>query len=180
MHPATQTGDLNMQPSPAIYEWTGPTGVQFRQIKEPSGTFYHHDTPREVVSALEAARASDRRLRLFLGDRETGKCWGSELETTGRISRSWGPIKIPILILSSRSSGGGAILDQHIVGIQRAPGAWEYRHPTLELGKWTEGKPESPDYLEAAYCGGQLHAQFKKPGAAERYCAFMRGERWAK
>ena len=166
--------------TPKVYKWTGPTGVRFKQIREPSGTYYHHKTPREVISTLEAAREVRRRVRLYLGDTKTGKNWGEEWGTIGRISRSMGPITVPILLANSRSSGGAAILDACIVGIQAMTGRWLYRHPKLNLGIWTAGPAKSEGCTEAAYRDGELHAQFSKPGAAGRYCQFMRGERMAK
>ena len=165
---------------PHVHEWTGPTGVAFKQIREPSGTYYHHDMPRAVIIALESARASGRRVRIFTGDQETGKCWDDEFDVVGRVSHSMGPIKIPLLIANTRSHGGPAILDQCVIGVQSAPGIWLYRHPSLDLGEWSIGPAHSEGYLEAAFRDGELHAQFKKEGQAARYVAFMRGERWVK
>lgn len=163
-----------------VYEWTGPTGVQFKQIKSAEGTYYFHDTPPTVAKILDNAMRTGQRLRLFEGDTKTGEAWAEEYDVLGRIGRSCGRIKIPLLIHNSRSMGGPAISDHTIVAIADRPGHFIYKHPRFNVGTWTVGKAESPSYVEAAYHNGTLHAQFKRKGAASRYCAFMRGERFSK
>ena len=147
-------------------------------------THFHSETPDAVRTALDNARRSGQRIRIFIGDTKTGKCWNDEYDVLGRVSRSMGDgkggHKIPILLRNSRSRGGGGILDHCIIAIATAPGHFVYKHPTLDLGTWTQGPTTSPGYVEAAYCNGELHAQFKTAGAAKRYIAFMRGERFAK
>lgn len=169
-----------MNNSPDVYKWVGPTGVHFTQIKSPAGTYYHEETPQAVRDILDRAIQSGQRLRLFTGDTKTGECWNDEYDTIGEISRSMGPIKIPILIKSSRSTGGGAILDSCIIAIQNSPGHFIYKHPHFSVGRWEVGPAESDGYVEAAYHNRRLHAQFKRSGQADRYIAFMKGERWAK
>ena len=143
-------------------------------------THFHSETPYPVRMVLESARINGQRIRLFLGDKKTGVCWSDEFDVIGKVSRSTGTQKIPILLKNSRSSGGGAILDHCIIAIATAPGRFAYKHHKFDIGTWTEGKPKTPGYVEAAYHNGSLHAQFKKAGAAKRYIAFMRGERFAK
>ena len=60
--------------------------------------------------ALAALAGTDRRVRLFLGDPETGRDWGEENDVTGYVGRSTGPSKVPLLLATRRSMGGGAIL----------------------------------------------------------------------
>ena len=83
---------------PAVHEWTGPTGVQFRDVREPSGTYYHDTTPRAVINALEAAYNSGERIRLWYGDRETGRGWHDENDVCGTVGRSTGWLKTALLI----------------------------------------------------------------------------------
>lgn len=144
------------------------------------GTSYHKDTPQIVCRVLDAAIKSGQRLRVYYGDKETGKSWGEEFDTIGRVSRSMGPVKIPILVKTSRSLGGGGILDHCIIGIQSSPQCWLYRHPNLNLGQWTWEEENSSEYTAVAYCDGELRARFKSAKAASRYCAFMEGKRFAK
>lgn len=170
-----------MTPTLPVHEWTGPTGVKFRDVAEPSGTYYHDTTPRAVIDALEMARATKQRVRLFLGDSKTGKGWLEEWMVTGAIGRSMGPIKVPILIPNSRSYGGPAILGDAIVRlfvgrreVYRHPG---YQNPVITVA--LEGKyPDSP--WAATVNGDGVHARFKTERAALRWAAFMRGERFSK
>ena len=143
-------------------------------------THFHAETPQAVRLVLESARINRQRIRLWLGDVKSGKSWNEEFDVIGRISRSMGPMQIPILLRNSRSSGGGGILDHCIVAIATAPGRFAYKHPQFDVGAWTTGPAQSEGYIESAFCNGELHAQFKKVGSAARYVAFMRGERFAK
>lgn len=86
----------------------------------PDGTAYHHDTPDDLVEILENIRANQWRVVVDYGDVNTGTSWHEIHDTTGRIGRSTGRIKIPLLIYSSRSWGGGALLDNCIIGIKHA------------------------------------------------------------
>jgi len=97
-----------------------------------NGTTYHDETPSKVIDILEAARLNHvddqygrplrghLRLRLHYGDVKTGRPWGDS--ETGQIGRSTGTSKIPLLIKTRRSMGGGGILDHCIVKIEAMPG----------------------------------------------------------
>jgi hypothetical protein len=87
------------------------------QFKVVNGTYYDSRTPDRIIELLESARKNHERIRVFYGDVLIGLSWLDEYDTIGTISRSMGPQKIPILIKSSRSSGGGGILDHCIIRI---------------------------------------------------------------
>jgi hypothetical protein len=98
----------------------------------PMGTAYHKDTPDRLVNILENLRLSDTRIRIYFGDRDTGRDWEEQYDVFGTIGRSTGRIKIPLLISSSRSLGGGALLDDAIVKIEYAnknQGGVIWQHP---------------------------------------------------
>ena len=106
------------------------------KYKVLNGTAYHEDTPDEVVRILDDALATHRttRLRFCFGDTETGRDWGEVHDTTGYIGRSTGSIKIPLLIDTINSSGGGGLLDHCIVRIEQKERGDKfytevYRHP---------------------------------------------------
>ena len=144
-----------------------------------NGTTYNDETPARVASVLESARCSGERLRLFYGDTKTGKPWNEENDLCGRIGRSMGPIKIPLLIHSSRSFGGPGLLEHCIVAIKSKRG-WLYKHPDFALPE-TEIKASSVEgYESALYLNGEIHANLKSHAKAKRLEAFMRGERLAK
>jgi hypothetical protein len=142
-----------------------------------NGTCYNVETPVEVVEVLEKARESGLRIRIYYGDQNTGRCWMDEYDTIGTIGRSTGRIKIPLLIKTARSLGGGAVLDSCIIRIDDRPGHTVYQHqnyhtPALEIAPRHGGYGVNFDY-----CGA---ADFKTKAQAERYVAFMKGERWSK
>lgn len=185
----------NTLEAPEVYRWTGPTGVNFTQKREPSGTYYHVETPRAVIDSLERAMDTGARLRLFVGDPKTGRDWCEEFEVCGTVGRSMGPIKIPLLIKTPRSTGGGAIMDDNILRIMCGRCEW-YRHPKyqapifriVQIGKRERcGKVNlrSEGYthgVERANEIGQFNRQanFKSEQKAKNYIAFMLGERLAK
>lgn len=100
-------------------------------MKEVNGTSYHDETPDDLIDLLEKVRVSRQRIQLFYGDRKTGQAWPpSYAAERGRIGRSMGPQKIPLLIKTSRSLGGEGILDHCIVEVQESVGGktlWKHK-----------------------------------------------------
>lgn len=92
------------------------------QYKVVNGTSYNKDTNNEVIEVLERCRKNNTRIVLDYGDVKTGKSWNEVYGITGRIGRSTGTSKIPILLYNSRSIGGTAILTQRIIGIKTSLG----------------------------------------------------------
>jgi hypothetical protein len=132
------TGSCKPQESRQYGETGGikPMETETQKYNEVNGTFYDSETPMEVVRILEESRRNKLRLRLHYGDTETGRDWMDAWGVTGHISRSMGPIKIPIMVSSSRAMGGGGILDHCIVRIRTAAGNRElYRHPKYNQPK---------------------------------------------
>lgn len=167
-----------------------------------SGTWYDEKTPIKVIEALEEARVTKDRIRLFYGDHDTGVVWLEEHDVIGTVGRSSGYAKIPILIHSSRSLGGGAIMDNRILRIDtkrkgkivRLYEAYNIRLPNLMLMDRSEC---DEGWSVSDAMGGTVIARFyddtkTDPGTrivhvipytgekkARNYIAFMRGERWA-
>jgi len=144
-------------------------------------TLYDPRTPEPVCRILDSYLRSRARLRLFLGDEETGRDWLEENDVIGTIGRSMGPIRIPLLIANSRNSGGGALLSRcvvRLIDVASKRELWRhprYHQPTLKL---VSGLDEG--YAEAVLADGKCHAQFRKSGSGARWIAFMRGEHMAK
>ena len=140
-------------------------------------TYFDPGTLPKVSAILEACRKTDRQLRLFLGDPETGRDWMEEHDTVGRIGRSMGPMKVPLLITDGEM-GGGAILTSCVLRIIDASTLKElYRHPKFQEPNLSV-HPE--DFSPGAYKfrvdrDGQTQARFKKLGSAHSYVAFMLG-----
>lgn len=144
-----------------------------------NGTYYDKRTPALLVEALETARLAGKRVRLFTGDIETGVEWLDEYDVLGRIGRSMGPHKIPILINNRRSMGGTGILDYCIVKLI-FDGRVQYQAPNYQAPTFKIIPPKDSDFVSSVHVNGKLHAQFKKQGQAEKWIAFMKGERMAK
>ena len=145
-------------------------------------TWFDSGTPLEVQRVLENARGAKTRIRLFLGDRDTGRDWMEENDVVGLIGRSMGPMRVPLLLSGPRSSGGGAILTSCIVRIMSANGGVLYEHPSYHhpalrnvpsTGNypWTTLRqdPETSEWEPTA-----RHSSAEK---AEAYLAFMLGQR---
>lgn len=90
--------------------------------KEKNGTYYHKDTPDAVVAVLEECRLNQTRIVLDYGDTTTKKSWGEIHDIKGRVGRSTGDRKIPILLHNSRSMGGCSILTHCILSIKESKG----------------------------------------------------------
>jgi hypothetical protein len=90
--------------------------------KEVNGTSYDVRTPNKLINILENCRRNNTRIILDYGDTTTGKSWNEVYDVTGRLGRSRGNVKVPILLHNSRSIGGSSILDHCIIGIKESKG----------------------------------------------------------
>ena len=98
-----------------------------KHYQQYNGTCYHADTTKEMIMRLEHLRIFQTRCRFY---------WGDDCDVKGRIGRSGGSIKIPILLYNSRSLGGGAILDHCIVKITETNGGMVlYQHQKYKKPK---------------------------------------------
>ena len=140
------------------------------------GTWFDQDTPSRVRSILESYRRSGDSLRIFYGDRKTGRDWMEENDVVGRIGRSCDVMKIPLLI-SEGESGGPGILEACIVRICDVESRKEiYRHPKYHQGVLEIRAADCvPDYSHGVWVDGQNHANFSSYGQAAQWVAFMTG-----
>lgn len=83
-----------------------------------NGTHYHEKTPQDVIDVLEEARAKRWRLRIYYGNTLIGRDWNEEYDVLGRVGRSTGPLKVPLLLYNRRSICGSPMLDHCIVRIR--------------------------------------------------------------
>ena len=142
-----------------------------------NGTTYKDETPDEVIQALERARLTNKRVRLYYGDHETGRDWLEENDVTGYIGRSMGPrYCVPILLYNSRSIGGPALLDGCIVRLL-VDGREVYRTPNYKEPVFTLTHEGPGDLRERVYVDGKNIANFRTEKQALRWIAFMKGER---
>lgn len=89
--------------------------IDNKNYKVLNRIYYHEDTPNKLIELIDRFYHNHQRVSLYYGDTKTGKEWG-DVET-GRIGRTTGTIKIPIIIHNARSLGGSAILTNRIVKI---------------------------------------------------------------
>lgn len=145
-----------------------------------NGTSYDERTPPEVVRVLESARLNRTRLHISLGETgdERGRLGQDWLDENGygRIGRSTGSIKIPLLIHNRRSLGGPGLLDHCIVRICTSNGRvlWQhekYNHGIIQIRPKAEplvledGRILRVDVLR----DGELQAAFEDVTKARRY-----------
>tara|TARA_R100001440_G_scaffold23141_3_gene37663 strand:+ start:2040 stop:2369 length:330 start_codon:yes stop_codon:yes gene_type:complete len=96
--------------------------IDTNKYKLVNGTSYDKRTDDEVIRILEHCRMNNIRVVLDYGDTKTGKSWNERYGITGKVGRSSGQIKVPILLYNKRSHGGGAMLTHCIIGIKRSKG----------------------------------------------------------
>ena len=146
------------------------------------GMTFNFDTPDDVMRILDALCHTGIRVRLVLGDTDTGKEWLEECDVMGYIGMTTG-IRSPILLHSRLSMGGGLISTDRILRILDVKTKRElYRHPRYKPATWTmvECKPieaQGRTYRAQAFANGELQAQFETAAKAQHYIAFMKGER---
>jgi len=143
------------------------------------GTYFDPGTPKAVREILETYRTRGAaRLRLFFGDQDTGRDWLEEHGVVGRIGRSTGPLKAPLLIESLTSRYGGAILSGCIVRILDATARYElYRHPRYHQAQLTVVPCDHGAFKAEVLVDGEVHVRFRSQTRAVNWLAFMRGER---
>jgi hypothetical protein len=153
-----------------------------------NGTAYHRETPDAVIKWLETSRQNGQRIRIFYGDVDTGRDWMEEYDTMGRVSRTTGNVKVPILVRTERSSGGYVILDHRIVRITTKNSKGEivdvYRHPNYHQPELKYHANPFPvldrEHPHEVHADGEVRARFKTEQQARRYIAFLKGERNSK
>jgi hypothetical protein len=123
-------GRKNRTSTPFDNKITEEKGVDGKTYKVMNGTWYHHETDESMVRLLEQLRNDRTRVRFHWGDAKTGLDWGEDLDIRGRIGRSMGPIKVPLLLNTAKSIGGDMIDSDGIVMIESSPkGQVYYKHP---------------------------------------------------
>lgn len=132
---------------------------------------YHADTAPEVVAAIESARVSHCRIRIYLGDTKTGKCWNEENDIFGYVGLSKGDkAYYPLLVHNERSFGGGSLMDHCIIKIKESKGnrvlyqAPNFQQPVITI----HAGSNEPGYTHELFIDGFLHARCPSQQYAER------------
>lgn len=136
--------------------------------KTDKGTFYHKQTPDEVINILDTYLHRGQRLKLYYGDNKTGRDWNEAHDTTGTIGLSTGQIKVPLLLANVRSSGGGAILDHCVIKIKDVKtGHVLYQHEKYQAPKIEIVESKEPGFLYSLIINGQLYSNHKTERGAK-------------
>lgn len=146
-----------------------------------SQTFFSQGTPLKVRAVL-AAGLSNRgsRFRIWLGSTKTGRAWTETNDVMGSIGRSTGALKVPLLIPSARSSGGGAILTDCVVRIDHIESRQTlYKHPEFHTPRFEIVASKMEGYLHDLLEDGEVWGRFDKQGKAEKMKAFLEGHRYS-
>lgn len=146
--------------------------VSGREYVVYNGTYYHTQTNQEVIRILDLLLTNRKQCRLYYGTNGVDDL--CEYDVDGRIGRSTGIVKIP-LIVKPGASGGPGIMDHHIVKICIKTGSryetvykhQEYRCPTLELVVNTETFGVKSPYIIRA--DGKDQAGFATKKRAMQY-----------
>ena len=126
------------------------TGTDGKEYKVCNGTFYSIEALDGAILALEYARVNKIRIRIFYAyktadEKERGvkdsefdvlEVWNEEFDCVGRLGRSNGNIKIPVLLSSSSSCYGSPILDSRTVLVKTTEGNVLFSADGLKFPEW--------------------------------------------
>jgi len=101
-----------------------------------NGTTYPDGTPEKLVRVLEASRQNGTRLRIHYGNPDDGVDWLEERMGEGRIGRSCGRFRVPILLHNVRSVAGPALLTENVLRVTTRIGRYRrclYQHPNYRM-----------------------------------------------
>ena len=140
-------------------------------------TYFDPGTDPKAERVLERCRHRGTKVRLILGDREAGEPWLEEHDVVGKIGRSTGILKVPLLI-EAGADGGCAILTACLLAIiEWGSGEFLYQHPAYHAPDLLIRRGRDPDRpWEVIHCRKDVVACFREIGKAGAYVAFMCGE----
>ena len=139
----------------------------------------------KLMRVLCNAYSGNYRIRLWYGDRKTGRSWDEEYNVTGRVGRTMGVIKIPILVYNKRCYGGTAILTGSIIridDIEDKRTLWSIPDFHIEPMEIKEVDGAYPYAVMQTKDDGTIQniANFKDESSAKRWVDFMTGKRYNK
>ena len=138
-------------------------------------TYFDPGTDAQVAKVLESSRTRERKVRLVLGDTRSGEPWLEEHDVVGRIGRSTGTLKVPLLI-EAGEHGGSAILCACLLAIvDWTSGDFLYRHDAYREADLTIKPSANAERPWDVLRHEEIVASFRDIGQAGAYLAFMRG-----
>jgi hypothetical protein len=142
-----------------------------------SRTYWAPGTPEAVRRVLASAWKSRINVRLVYGDPDTGCDHLQEFDTVGRIGRTGGLLKSPILVPEGECGGSIVSSDRLVRIINWDTGRELYRHPLYQVPELSLCVSDVAGYAWEALHEGTVHARFKSIGEAGAWVAFMTGIR---
>jgi len=143
-------------------------------MKELNGLSFHANTKLAVMLVLSTLYNSKERVRFWYGD-GSGKSWNEENDVMGRVGRSTGSRKIPLLIKNSNSTGGGGIICDRIIKIVRT----RDNRVLYVNNNFNQSVFKAVD-CEVLQDGETFAPNCKSPEAAQRLADYMNGKRHSK
>jgi hypothetical protein len=146
----------------------------------------YNKVDESLMNTICLACKNHNRVRIWYGDRDSGRSWNEEYDVVGRIGRTMGVIKIPILVYNSRCYGGPAISVGSIIridDIEDKRTLWKVSNFHVELMeiKKTDNKDYPYSVMQNKDDGTiQNIASFKAEEQAKRWIDFMNGKRYCK
>lgn len=160
-----------------LFESELPNGNVIKYARLPSGTCYHQETSDQVIRILEKLQKSGAEVRIFYGDTQTGQSWHDEFDVVGRIGRSAGSIKIPLLVPKG-DCGGPGLLDHCIIRIDSHEGTL-YQHKKFRVGEMTLSQGDDRQFPWEVFIDSVLHTRFALNAEAIRFMSFLQGNWFA-
>lgn len=162
------------------------TGTWFLYGQNIKNKGWEHKENKKLWTLLALLVHTDKRIRIWYGDTETGRSWNDEYDIIGTIGRSNGAIKIPILLNNSRSRRGTGLLDFNIIRIDDIKAKrtiyklknFHVEEMKIETVAGTEYPYRVMQYKDSKEV--QNVANFKDKNAALRWIDFMNGKRYRK
>lgn len=146
-----------------------------KKYKIIDGTAFEYRTPEAVCTVLNEAMKTRRRIKVFYGDKVTGRDWLESYDTTGTVGRSGGTFKIPLLIKTKKSHGGSALLDNCIVKIKdQATKDILYQHSRYKAPKIEIKPSDLPEYECATYVNGTIFGRHPSLRSAQMLAAKLK------
>lgn len=155
----------------------------YEVAKKIDGEFKFFKNAERIAKALKYCYEGGERCRIWYGNRETGESWTEEFDVTGYVKRSSGCLKVPLLVYKSTSYGGIEIPTSAIVRIDSIKTKTVlYMHTNFHVPPLVIVESDTDGYGWQVENGmtERVCARFKTRAKAERYIAFMKGERYSK
>lgn len=139
-----------------------------------------------LMDILNSVRHSKHRIRIWYGDKDTGRSWNEEYSVTGTVGRTCGIFKEPILLSNCRSYFGGAILVGSLIRVDDITShrtLWKVSNFHVEkLYLETTVSENYPYAVMQLKDNGDVSniANFKTENQAKRWIDFMNGRRYCK